>query len=159
MKILAALSLVIVFLTLVFLHFGKEIFNKDMGASLTKRTKKTVLISDLPGDLYSGETLIGNWVLFLHYPDKTATVDIFIDDHGKTSSRDKAVINDLKTSVNKQGSVKMENDLIRMEGGINPESNHISGMAIIHGVKAPVPFSAFKFELIENGSPQGNPVK
>lgn len=153
MKKFAAISLVIFFLALPFVHLGKGVFIKEQGAASLKRSKKTVLISEIPGDLYSSETLSGNWILFLHYPDETASVDITIDTRGLAYSKDKDVINDLKTSIDKKGYVEMKNDRIRLEGNINTEGKHISGMAAVLGIKAPVPFSAFKIDTSDKGKP------
>ena len=155
MKKFAAISLVIFFLALPFVHLGKGVFIKDQGASSIKRSKKTVLISEITEDLYSLESLKGSWVLFLHYPDATASIDIAINAEGMSSSNDTSKINDLKTSIDKEGSVKMENDRIRLEGRINTEANHISGMAKIQGVKAPVPFSAFRIDSSSKGRSKG----
>ena len=147
--------MVIFFLALPFVHLGKGVFIKDQGASSIKRSKKTVLISEITENIYSHENLKGSWILFLHYPEKTACFDIEIDAEGMASSKDMSMINDLKTTIEKEGSVKMENVRIRLEGKINTEANHISGMATIQGFKAPVPFSVFRIDSSGRGQSEG----
>ncbi len=146
MKKFAAIALVLFFLAIPLAHLGKGVFIKDKGAESIKRSKKTVVISDIPSELYSKQTLSGDWVLFLHYPEETSSADITMDADGTVYGKDKNMFSDMKTSIDKEGIIMMKNDKISMEGIINTEANHISGMASVSGIRAPVPFSAFKID-------------
>lgn len=146
MKKFAAIALVAFFLALPFVHLGKGFFVKEQETSSAKRSKKTVQISEISQDLYSLESLSGNWMLFLHYANETRSVDITIDTDGSVSSRDEAIIDDSSVSVDKDGFVEMDNQKAQLKGTMNPEGNHLDGMAVIQGIKTPVPFSAFKIQ-------------
>lgn len=149
MKKFASIALVVFFLALPFLHLGKGVFLKEKGPSSIKRTKKTVQIKEISEDLYSEKSMVGNWIMFLHYSDETRSVDIRINGNGYAESKDPAALDDLQLIIDSAGYVKMSNEKMLLEGIMNPEGNHLSGMADIQGVRAPVPFSAFK--ILESG--------
>jgi hypothetical protein len=152
MKKYAAITLVGFFLALTFVHLGKGFFHKDRVDSPATRSKKTVQISEISENLYSLESLGGNWILFLHYPNETASVDITIDESSIAISKDTAIIGDLSASIDKDGSVEMGNEKAHLTGVLNPEGNHLDGMAVMQGIKAPVPFSAFKIQDSAEGN-------
>jgi len=153
MKKLAAIALVLFFLAIPLVHLGKGIFIKDKGADSIKRSKKTVVISDIPSERYSKQTLSGDWILFVHYPEETTSAAISMDTEGTVYSKDNDLFVDMKTSIDKEGAIVMKNDKISMEGIINNEANHISGMASVSGIRAPVPFSAFKIDAAGKEKP------
>lgn len=144
MKKFALIALVVFFLALPFLHLGKGVFLNEKGPSSIKRTKKTVQIKDVSEELYSQKNMIGNWILFLHYSDETDSFDIRIDGNGLAESKNPAAMENLQLSIDLSGHVKMNNKKMIFEGIMNPDGNYLSGMADIQGIRAPVPFSAFK---------------
>ncbi|HPJ94908.1 MAG TPA: hypothetical protein PKY89_13435 [Deltaproteobacteria bacterium] len=146
MKKYAAIALAGLFLTLSAIYLGNLFFHKDPAESPAKRSKKTVQISEISENLYSPEGLSGNWILFLHYPNETASVDITIDEGSTAVSKDAAIIGDMSISIDTDGSMEMDNEQAHLKGRMNPEGNHMDGMAVLQGIKAPVPFSAFKIQ-------------
>ena len=146
MKKYAAIALAGLFLTLSLIYLGNIFFHKDPADSPAKRNKKTVQISEISENFYSPEGLSGNWRLFLHYPNDTASVDITIDEGSIAVSKDTEIIEDLSVSIDTDGSMEMDNEKAHLKGRMNPEGNHLDGMAVLQGIKAPVPFSAFKIQ-------------
>ena len=144
MKKYAAIVLVVFFLALTSVHFGKEFFHKDQVDSPAKRSTETIETSEI-SENPSLETWDGNWILFLHYANETRVVDITIGD-SMAVSKDTGLIGDLSVSIDEDRSVEMDNDKAHLKGVLNLEGDHLDGMAVMEGIKAPVPFSAFKIQ-------------
>ena len=144
MKKYAAIALVVFFLALTSVHIGKEFFHKDQEDSPAKRSTETFETSET-AETPSPETWGGDWILFLHYANETRMVDITIGD-GMAVSKDTGLIGDLSVSIAEDRSVEMDNEKAHLKGVLNLEGNHLDGMAVMDGIKAPVPFSAFKIQ-------------
>jgi len=152
MKKYAPIALVFFIVAFTFIHLEKGLFHKEQVDFPAKKSKKAVQIIDISENLSTTDSLAGNWILFLHYAHETCSVDITIDDSSMAVSKDREIIGDLSAFLDEDGSVKMDNEKAHLEGVINPEGNHLDGMATIQGEKAPVPFSAVKI----GHSAQGN---
>jgi len=147
MKKLAGIISVILLLALLpLVQLGKDVFYKDTSLSSSKIHKKKVHIIDIPHNINNNDHLIGSWILFLHYPEQTTSINITIDETGAAASSNISLIGDLSSNIDKGGRVVFTNDTIALYGDLNPEGSHIKGMATIQGRKTPLPFSAFKIQ-------------
>lgn len=136
----------ILFLAVPLVHFGKGLLFTDQGNGSGAQADKTAQITEPAQQGPREKTLIGNWILFLHYPSETRSVDISIDVHGLAVSGDRTIADDLTISIDNTGSVNIDNQKAHMVGVMNADGNHIDGMAVIEGTKAPLPFSLFKID-------------
>ena len=83
--------------------------------------------------------LAGDWLLFVHYDDGTATIDLTVDAQGRTRRASRAIAENLQFSFCEDGSLMLANSRLRLKGRYNPEQGYLSGTAVSGW---PVPFSA-----------------
>jgi len=83
--------------------------------------------------------LAGDWLLFIHYDDGTATIDLTVDAQGRTRRASRAIAENLQFSFCQDGSLMLTNSRLRLKGRYNPAQGYLSGTAISGW---PVPFSA-----------------
>lgn len=91
------------------------------------------------------ESLKGCWVIYLHYQDETAAVEIVIDGKGNVRKRaGSASYEGMTVSFCDDGTLVMKNEKISLPGTMNPGSDRIEGMAVLRDFPQPVPFSCLK---------------
>lgn len=105
-------------------------------------TRKQPQITELDGPPADSSSLAGPWLAFLHYPDRTDTADIRINDSGIVTESTVDLLQGLHFSLTASGQILLENEHLSIKGQAGNNGDYLQGMATFPGKKNPVPFSA-----------------
>ncbi|MCD6569900.1 MAG: hypothetical protein J7L53_04270 [Deltaproteobacteria bacterium] len=126
-------------------EFGKKT-DRDITITSTSNAKKKIDIKEIQDQsVFTIKDMAGYWVLFMHLPNETQTVDLSIDNKGRIiNSSDKKMLDNV-FSIDKNGKISMHISAnMRFTGSMQPDRQYLNGMVSIKGKRRPIPFSACK---------------
>lgn len=83
--------------------------------------------------------LAGDWLLFIHYDDRTVMAELALDRQGHVIRSSRPIAAGLNFAFGPDGSLNLTNQKLRLKGRYDPDEGYVSGTAVGGW---PVPFSA-----------------
>ena len=97
-----------------------------------------------PADVFNLEEMSGHWVFFIHFRDRTKTVDMVLDKRGDVVKSTDPVIMGATFEIDKKGNIHASALNMRLTGVMETNGSYIRGIISEKSMRGPIWFSACK---------------